>query len=123
MIYSGDSYDAFGWAVFMGGGSLSNVPGFDQSLLSAAASMKPFALPGKPAGQYCLANAGKSYLFYNASSTPVKLDLSTATGTYTVKHLNTRSGALLKEEKIKAGSIIEFNKVSTGDEAIFINKI
>lgn len=123
VIYSGDSYDAFGWAIFMGGGSLSNVRGFDQSLLSAAAGMKPFALPGKPAGQYALANTGKAYILYNTSAAPVKLDLSDATGSYAVKHINTRSAALLKEEKIKAGSIIEFTKVSTGDEAIFINKI
>lgn len=123
VIYSGDSYDAFGWAIFMAGGSLSNVPGFNQPLLSATAGMKPFSLAEKSAGQYALANPGQAYLLYNSSSASVKLDLSSATGNYTVKRINTRSGAVVKEEKIRGGSVIEFNKLSSGDEVVFINKI
>lgn len=123
VMYSGDSSDAFGWAIFMAGGSLSNVPGFDQALLSAAGAMKPIALSGKPAGQYALANPGQAYVLYNSSSAPLKLDLGKAAGNYSVKRINTRSGAVVKEEKIKGGSTIEFNKLSSGDEVVFINKI
>lgn len=123
VMYSGDNYDSFGWAIFMAGGSLSNVPGFDKTLLSAVGAMRPVALSGKPAGQYALANPGKAYVLYNSSSAPLRLDLGKAAGNYTVKHINPRSGAVVKEEKIKGGSAIEFNKPSSGDEIVFINKI
>jgi len=123
VMYSGDSYDAFGWAVFMAGGSLSDVPGFNNDLLAAAAGTKPFTLTGKPSGQYALANPGKAYVLYNNSSSAVKLDLSGAIGNYSVKRINPRNGALVKEEKIKGGAAIEFNKLSSGDEVVFINKI
>lgn len=122
VMYSGDSYDAFGWAVFMGGGSLSNVPGLDKALLSAR-GMKPFTLRGKPAGQYALANPGKSYVLYNSSQVPVNLDLTESVGTFIVKRMNPRSGAIVKEEKIKGGSAIQFNKLSSGDEIVFISKL
>ena len=126
VVYSGDNYDAYGWAIFMAGGSLSNafsgIPVLDKAQLSTA-GIKPFTLTGKPAGQYALANTGKAYVLYNGSSAPVKLDLSSSTGNYIVKRINPRSGAIVKEEKIKGGSTIEFNKLSSEDEIVFINKI
>ncbi|MCX2452515.1 DUF6298 domain-containing protein [Pedobacter sp. PLR] len=124
VIYSGDNYDAYGWAIFMAGGSLSNVPGFDQSLLSATAGMKPITLKGKTDGQYVLANPGKSYVIYNNSAAPVNLDLTQAAGNFSVKRINPDSGAILGAEKVKGGTTISLNKLSpaTG-EIVFINKI
>ncbi|WP_235884379.1 DUF6298 domain-containing protein [Pedobacter hiemivivus] len=123
VIYSGDSYDAFGWAIFMAGGSLSDIPGFNSTLLSAAAGMKSAAMTGAPAGQYALANPGKAYIYYNNSAASLKIDLSAAAGNYTVKRIDPRSGAMVNEEKIKGGSVIELKKLSSGDEVVFINKI
>jgi hypothetical protein len=42
VMYSADNYDNFGWAIFMAGGSLSNMPGFSPSLLRQSAAMVPF---------------------------------------------------------------------------------
>ncbi len=123
VIYSGDGFDAFGWAVFMAGGSLSNVPAANNASLSGVATMKPFNLAGRSSGQYALANPDGAYLLYNSSSVPVKLDLSKARGNYVVKYINPRSGLVVKEEKIKGGAAKEFNKLSSGDEVVFINKI
>ncbi len=123
VMYSANSYDSYGWAILMAGGSLSNVFGVDQSLLSVVGKMTPMNLTGRPEGQYALADAGNAYLLYNSSSTPLKLDLSGASGRYTVKHINPRSAAVVKEEKVKGGAVIEFNKLSSGDEIVFINKI
>lgn len=123
VMYSGDSYDSFGWAIFMAGGSLSDIPGFNNALLSATAGMKPVAMIGKSIGQYALANAGKAYLYYNSSATSLKVDLSSASGNFTAKYINPRNGAVVNEEKIKGGSIIELKKRSSGDEVVFINKI
>lgn len=123
VMYSGDSYDAFGWAIFMAGGSLANVPGMDQTLLSAAAGMKPIELSGKTAGQYAMANEGKAYILYNSSSTAIKLDLSRGVGNYSMKWINPANGQVLKEGKIKGGAAIEVHKLSSGNEVVFINKI
>ncbi|WP_316795562.1 DUF6298 domain-containing protein [Pedobacter agri] len=123
VIYSGDNFDSFGWAILMAGGSLSNVSGIDQAALSAASTMKPFLPSGKSAKQYGLENTGKAYLLYNASADAINLDLSKVAGKFAVKIINTRNGKVLKEEKINAGAIVKLNKVGTGDEVITINKI
>jgi len=123
VIYSGDNYDSFGWATFMAGGSLSNIQGFDKNFLSVASSMKAFLPAGKSNGQYGLENTGKGYIFYNASSEAINLDLSKVVGKFNMKVLNTRSRKILKEEKINAGAIVKLIKVGTGDEVIIINKI
>ncbi len=119
VIYSGDSYDSFGWAILMAGGSLSNVLSIH---LSSAAAMKPFSLGNSKVKQYGLANAGKDYILYNASSDAINLDLSKINGTFNLKVLNARNGAILKEEKINAGTTLKINKVSANDEVIIISK-
>ncbi len=121
VIYTGDNYNNFGWAILMAGGSLSNVSPLNFS--SAVATMKPLALGGIKTKQYGLANEGKDYLLYNASADAISLDLSKATGTFSIKVLNPRNGAVLKEEKINAGSTIKFSKISGNDEVIIIHKI
>ncbi|WP_316767384.1 DUF6298 domain-containing protein [Pedobacter frigiditerrae] len=121
VIYSGDNFDSYGWAILMAGGSLSNVSGISSDNLTLAATMKPFLLGTTK--QYGLANAGKAYILYNASADAINLDLTKATGTFTLKIQSTRNGSILKEEKVNAGSIIKINKVGNGDEVIILNKI
>ncbi|RYG20467.1 MAG: pectate lyase, partial [Chitinophagaceae bacterium] len=121
VIYSGDNYTSYGWAIFMAGGSLSNVSSLN--IPSSVATMKPFLLGGIKTKQYGLANPGKEYFLYNASADAINLDLSKVTGTFSVKVLNTRNGSIVKEEKINAGSIVKLNKVSSADEVISIQKI
>ncbi|QXU44073.1 pectate lyase [Pedobacter sp. D749] len=123
VMYSGDNFDSFGWAIFMAGGSLSNVNEIDKTVLRAASAMKPFLPAGKSAKQYGLENAGKAYILYNASTNAVNLDLSKVTGKFNVKVLNTRTGKVLKEEKINGGAMVKLNKVASGDEVIIVNKI
>lgn len=123
VIYSGDSFDSFGWAILMAGGSLSNVDGIDASILTAASSMKPFLPADKSAKQYGLVNPGKAYILYNASANAINLDLSKISGKFNIKVLNTRTGKLIKEEKINAGAVATLEKVGSGEEVIIINKI
>jgi hypothetical protein len=123
VTYAGDSYDAFGWAIFMAGGSLSNVPVADQQLVFAAAQMKPVKTAVSTAGQYVLANAGKSYLIYNNAAQPVKFDLTGISGKFSLKRINPRTGAVTGEEKINGGAMVDIKKNASGDEIIFINKI
>lgn len=123
VIYSGDSFDSFGWAIFMAGGSLSNIQGFNSSFLSRAATMSPFLPAGRSAKQYGLADEGKAYILYNASTEAIELDLSKASGKFSLKVMNAKNGQLLKEEKINAKGISKINKTGSGDEVIFIQKL
>jgi hypothetical protein len=123
VIYSGDSAESFPWAILLAGGSLPNLNGINKEILSSAAAMKTFLPNGNNGKQYGLANQGTAYILYNASSDSINLDLSKATGTFSLKVLNSRSGALIKEEKITAGSTVKINKISSSDEVIILNKI
>ena len=83
VIYSADSYDNYGWAVFMAGGSLAVVPAVaDPKFAIDASAMKAIELNGKPQGQFALGNPEKGYIVYSASADAIHLNL--ATGNYLV---------------------------------------
>jgi len=88
VIYSGDSYPEFGWAVFIAGGSLPVLPaGVDSAFLTAAAAMKPVNEPGK------FVLAGSNGLIAYAGDQPVlQLDLSGIKGNFTVKYIGLKDG-------------------------------
>jgi hypothetical protein len=89
VMYSGDNYDHFGWAVFMAGGSLAVLPSLPQQFLADASSMKP----GNNANNRWILSNGKDYIVYTEASEPVKLTL--AGGQYVVDRIDPNSGDLL----------------------------
>ncbi len=101
IIYSGDSWDAFGWAVFMAGGSLAAIPKMDESFLKDAAGMMPLkTIAGDSV--YALANGSKSFIIYCTNATAeIKLN---KTFEYKVNWIDTHSGKTIKEETIPAGT-------------------
>ncbi|RNL52604.1 pectate lyase [Pedobacter jejuensis] len=123
VMYSGDNFDSFGWAVLMAGGSLSNVQNIDAATLNSISKMRTFLPAGKNTQQYGLENAGKNYILYNASTASATLDLGKISGKFVVKIIDAKNGSLLKEEKISGNAIAKINKVGKGDEVIIINKI
>lgn len=122
VMYNGDSYDTFGLAALMAGGSLANYAGFDSATLKLAATMTPFLPAGDDGKQYGLANENKAYILYNAAATAIDLDLTKATGTFNVIVINPRNGATLKTEKLKAGAMVKLSKVGNADEIIILTK-
>lgn len=123
VIYSGDSYDSFGWAILMAGGSLSNAKNIDDTTLAAISTMKPFLPAGKDSKQYGLQDAGKSYFLYNASAEAASLDLTSFNGKFNVKVLNPKTGEVIKTEKINSGTTVKIKKAGSGDEVVIISKI
>ncbi|KLT64415.1 DUF6298 domain-containing protein [Pedobacter sp. BMA] len=123
VMYSGDSFDSFGWAIFMAGGSLSNADYLDESALNLASGMKPFLPAGKSVKQYGLENPGKAYILYNSTADALHLDLSKFNGKFSVKILNPKTGKVLKAEKVNGGSLVKLDKTASGDEVLIINKI
>jgi hypothetical protein len=66
VMYSAEGGDNFGWAVFMGGGSLANISVTDAAFLTAAARMAPVDLPGSAKGVYALGDGKGDYIVYTA---------------------------------------------------------
>ena len=123
VIYSGDNADSFGWAIFMAGGSLSDIRGLSPSMLSLAANMTPFIPAGKVAGQYGLSALGKAYILYNAADNPIDLDLSRFPGKYSLTVINAKNGLVLRREKINAKGIVKIKKAGSAEEVILIQKL
>ncbi|WP_110054874.1 DUF6298 domain-containing protein [Chitinophaga sp. S165] len=100
VIYSADSYDKNGWAVFMAGGSLANIPSIAApGFLSAAAGMHPADIPGF----FALANDRGDYIIYSPGATAI--DVAGAAGTFNAVWIDAATGkTLLNKKNIKAGT-------------------
>ncbi|OQP66408.1 pectate lyase [Niastella vici] len=119
VIYSGDSYDNLGWAVFMAGGSLANIPVMaDAAFVTAAATMKP--VDGFK-DQYTLANAGNGYIVYGKGD--VQVDLTNVPASFKVKWFDAATGQLIgKEEKVKGGKPVTLKSGKEGTVVAWIRK-
>ena len=98
VMYSGDSYDEFGWAVFMATGSMAVLPVLPQEFLNDASSMKIVESNSKK--QWILTN-GKDYIVYSTSNDPIKLNL--ANGSFKVDWIDPKTGKLSAEKEINGG--------------------
>lgn len=116
VMYSEDGWDRFGWAIFMAGGSLANIPVIeDKKFLSDAVKMIPVTLPELSNSQYALANSGKGYIIYCNSGDNIKLDLSKNNGNFILRWINPENGRFIrKEEKIKGGKMVELKNPEGG---------
>lgn len=122
VMYSGDSYDTFGWASFIAGGSLAPLPaGLPQAFLKDASSMLPVDLPGKPANMWALGNAGKGFIVYDADAHPVSLDLKNDKHIYTLKWINAADGTVIgNEQTVSGGKIVVINDVPRHSGAVVL---
>jgi hypothetical protein len=103
VMYSGDNYDHFGWAVFMAGGSMAVLPKLPEQFLSDASSMKPANSNGKK--QWTLSN-GKGFIIYSEVAEAVRLSLPA--GIYKLNWINPDSGkSIAAEQEIQGGKTQE----------------
>lgn len=94
VLYSSDSYDQFGLAVLLAGGSLPVIAAdMNKNLLSAAAKMKP--VDGNK--QFALSD-GKGFIVYGSGA--LTLNNIDAQKNYTLQWFDTKSGKAIKEETI-----------------------
>jgi hypothetical protein len=124
VIYSAGNYTEFGWAVFMAGGSLANIPVIaDPAFLADAIPMRPADLPGGPADQWMLADPGKGYIIYAEGHDPVRLDLQGVSGRFSVRRINPRNGSVAeKKERIRGGRMVSLSKDGDGAEVLWISR-
>jgi hypothetical protein len=103
VIYSADGYDAYGWPVFMAGGSLANIPVISApGFLSAAATMLPVDLADST--QLALRNDHHEYIVYSTTAT-IQLDLSK--GVYNAYWIDTKDGHVVKLDKHVKGGVMK----------------
>jgi hypothetical protein len=132
VIYSAEGCDNFGWAVFMAGGSLANIPavggnaahsgsmaagksrlnremtgspgaGFEET----AVGMRPVGLPGNTSGQWALGDRRGGWIVYSDGSADVSLDLTGVTGKFQVRKISPADGKMEKGiETIRGGKTV-----------------
>lgn len=123
VMYSGDSYDAFGWAAFMAGGSLCNIPAVGQAFMAAAATTQPVETPSASAGNYWLVNPGKDYIVYSEGTGTIPVNLEGAAGMFVVRWINPRTGlAAGNEETVNGGSKVSVKVPVSGAVIAWISK-
>lgn len=117
VVYSGDSYDQFGWAAFIAGGSLPILPpNTNKDFLKAAKNMKP----NSEIGTYVL--AGDKGLIAYTSEGKVTLNLGKWSGRFDVKCIDIKNGNVIKTIKnIKAGKTIDLT-LSGGADIVWLTR-
>ncbi|RKR84337.1 hypothetical protein BDD43_4571 [Mucilaginibacter gracilis] len=115
VIYSDDGYDNYGWAVFMGGGSLAVVPAVaNADFAKSASAMQPVKAVGDAKGQYVLGGT-KGYIVYSNSDQPIHLNASKLSGQLTVHWIDAKSGRIIKEgETFFGGRDVELKSPQGG---------
>ena len=123
VLYSAESYDHFGWAVLMAGGSLPVLPSTtDKQFLSDASSMKSIDLPGNPKDQWALGNTAKGYIVYSNADV-IHLNLA-ANDNYKAKWIDPKTGeALPGEEQVKGGNGVEIKSPKSGEAILWLIRI
>jgi hypothetical protein len=95
VIYSADS-DNLGWAVFMAGGSMAQLPRLPEGMLNDATRMQPLPVTAK---QYILSDGTGNFIAYGESGAELKLELSGKPATAT--WIDPRTGTIRKKEQIR----------------------
>jgi hypothetical protein len=125
VIYSADLDQYSGWAVFMAGGSLANIPEIsDPQFLKDAVMMQPVDLPVSPEDKWALGNAEKGYIIYNNSSGPIQVDLTKSAGMFRIRWIDPEDGSILEQdETVKGGDIIERKNPQPGPVIMWIKPL
>jgi len=118
VMYSADGYDRFGWAAFMAGGSLANIPKiYDAKFLEDASSMMPVS--NSNASEYILAKKD-GYIVYGKGL--VKLDLSKSSGRFNASWIDPKTGKKIKSQNIRGGKVIELKSPVDGQVVLWVHK-
>lgn len=124
VIYSADNYDSYGWASFMAGGSLTNIPSIAAPGISAELStMKPVVLPATdPLRASVLAKEGIAYLIYADTNQTAVIDLPL--GEFMMQSINPKDGSVQKKkERIAGGQHFNYKNQTSGVQLIWISKL
>jgi len=119
VMYSADGYDRFGWAAFMAGGSMADIPKiFNPKFLEEASSMLP--LHDESNSEEYILGKKDGFIVYGKGS--VKLDLSKFGGRFHGSWIDIKSGKEIKSQDIKGGKIIDVNCPGDSDVILWLHR-
>lgn len=118
VIYSADGADKNGWAVFMAGGSLANIPTMPTAFLQAATTMHIDSSLNNPS-IYSLKNNQGDYIIYSESKELSVLPV-VKNKIVNIKFFNPKNGMLVKSFQNENISILQNSKVSEQPLVIWI---
>ena len=123
IVYSRGGAKFPDWAIFMGGGSLANLPRIgDRRFLEAAAQMKPLTVKAAGAPHYTLGQKGSGYIIFSQQP-ELNLDLSGDNSRYTVRWINPVTGEILPvSKKISGGRAITLQAPAAGPVVAWLLK-
>lgn len=102
VIYSANGAESNGWAIFIGGGSLAEIPAtLPANFLTAARNMKPQS--GDKNGIYMLQGAVNEQIIYVDGPREIEVNLTDREGNYIVSYINTITGEVTEERKVEGG--------------------
>jgi hypothetical protein len=106
IVYSRGGARFSEWAIFMGGGSLANLPQIqDKTFFENALNMERLSLKNPDSHQYVLGKKGTGYIIFTEHQ-KLKIDLSNDANSYTLQWVNPVTGELLKTKKKVPGRIV-----------------
>src|SRR5205085_464325 len=111
--------DQFGWAAFIAGGSMADIPFGSLYFLQVASQMQVLDQPAK--GQWVLGKKDVGYIFYSNSGS-VNVDMNGWSGSYKATWINPKDGKEIKTETIESGKNIEMKSGSTSPVVLWIYK-
>ena len=119
VIYSSDSFDQFGWAVFMAGGSLPVLPSLPNEFLTAASNMKPITIANN---KYALSD-GTNYIIYHQGSN-LQLSLADKKANYLLQWIDPKSGRIIgQEQKLNATAFENLQRSATAEVIAWVTKL
>jgi hypothetical protein len=124
VIYSGDGFDRVGWAAFMAGGSLPNLPaGLSSQLLTDASAMQVINITGSTGGQWALGNPAKGFIVYSSTGSVAPLNLE-ANASYQVNWIDPKTGNNLSAAKqLKGAKIVSLQAPAKGAMVLWLKRI
>ncbi|WP_297088188.1 DUF6298 domain-containing protein [uncultured Draconibacterium sp.] len=122
VIYSEGHYTGYGWAVFMGGGSLPVLSSLvHEGLLQAASTMLPFKTDEEQT--FGLKDDQNGIIIFSKNKKSISADLSGLQGKYEVLFINPSNGKLIeKGQNILGNQINTISLPAQGDIITWIKK-
>jgi hypothetical protein len=123
VTYYGDSYDRYGWAVLMAGGSMPSLAVQDPGFLQAVGAMRPLVSKEAMVRQWILQNAQTGYVIYDLAKDKGTVEATIEAGSYSVNWVNGLSGAVrATKETVKGGKAIVATKPDRGNWILWLKK-
>jgi len=111
----------FGWAVFMAGGSIPQLPAaLPEGFLEDAVEM----VPGKIGGEIpALSNKKGEMILYIDNNKKIEIDLSVYRGSVNVYWIDPETGIVDKDNaSVSLGEVVEFQNPNTGPAVLWLTK-